>query len=182
MHSHRAESAANLRFMLRALRHRNYRLFFSGQVISLVGTWLSMVASSWLVYRLATAEGRPAALLLGLVAFAGQFPLFVLTPLTGVWIDTPRGEAKICAIGVKINVRAVTKHGFALNVNTDMRFFDAIIPCGIPDRGVTSMAEVLSAPVDEAAVSDRIAAHFGDIFGLEMAEGIALSARKPVSE
>jgi MFS family permease len=87
MHSQPAASLSNLRFMLRALRHRNYRLFFSGQAISLVGTWLSMIASSWLVYRLATAEGRPAALLLGVVAFAGQFPLFVLTPLTGVWID-----------------------------------------------------------------------------------------------
>ncbi|MEX2113626.1 MAG: MFS transporter [Pirellulales bacterium] len=87
MHSQRVEDVSNLRFMLRALRHRNYRLFFAGQVVSLIGTWLSMIASSWLVYRLATAEGRPAAMLLGLVAFAGQFPLFLLTPLTGVWID-----------------------------------------------------------------------------------------------
>ncbi len=87
MHSQRVESNSNLRFMLRALRHRNYRLFFVGQAVSLVGTWLSMIASSWLVYRLATAEGRPAALLLGLVAFAGQIPMFVLTPITGVWID-----------------------------------------------------------------------------------------------
>jgi len=82
-----AASAGKLQFLLRALRHRNYRLFFSGQIVSLIGTWLSMVATSWLVYRLATAEGRPAPLLLGLVAFASQAPMFLLTPLVGVWID-----------------------------------------------------------------------------------------------
>lgn len=75
------------RFMVRALAHRNYRLFFGGQIISLVGTWLSSVASSWLVYRLATAEGHPAPLFLGLVGFASQFPVFLLTPLAGVWVD-----------------------------------------------------------------------------------------------
>lgn len=82
-----AARAGKLQFLLRALRHRNYRLFFSGQIVSLIGTWLSMVATSWLVYRLATAEGRPAPLLLGLVAFASQAPMFLLTPLVGVWID-----------------------------------------------------------------------------------------------
>ena len=60
--------------------------------------------------------------------------------LTGVWVDTPAGESKIAAIGVRINVRAVTKHGFALNLNTDLRYFDGIIPCGIRDKGVTSLA------------------------------------------
>ncbi len=87
MHSQRAESTSNPPFLLRALRHRNFRLFLAGQIVSLVGTWMSMIASSWLVYRLAIAEDRPAALLLGLVAFAGQSPMFLLTPLTGVWID-----------------------------------------------------------------------------------------------
>ncbi len=87
MHSQRSRGTSNLRFLLRALRYRNYRLFFSGQIVSLVGTWISMVASSWLVYRLASAEGRPAALMLGIVAFAGQIPMLLLTPLTGVWVD-----------------------------------------------------------------------------------------------
>ena len=81
MHSQQTAPTSNLRFMLRALRYRNYRLFFGGQIVSLVGTWLSMVASSWLVYRLASAEGRPAPFLLGLVAFAGQIPMFLLTPV-----------------------------------------------------------------------------------------------------
>jgi lipoyl(octanoyl) transferase len=88
--------------------------------------------------------------------------------LTGVWVNTATGEAKIAAIGVKINVRAVTKHGFALNINTDLSYFDGIIPCGIPDKGVTSMAQLLGNVVDEAEVAPRVVAHFGEVFGLEM--------------
>jgi lipoyl(octanoyl) transferase len=88
--------------------------------------------------------------------------------LTGVWVDTPAGEVKVAAIGVKINVKAVTKHGFALNINTDLRYFDGIIPCGIRDKGVTSMAALLGGPVNEAEVSERLIAHFGAVFGLEM--------------
>src|SRR4030095_9162968 len=84
----RADSATELRspsglaFMLRALRNKNYRLFFSGQSISLIGTWMTRIATSWLVYRL---TGSP--LLLGIVGFAGQIPSFVLAPLAGVLVD-----------------------------------------------------------------------------------------------
>lgn len=88
--------------------------------------------------------------------------------LTGVWVDTPAGEAKICAIGVRINVRAVTKHGFALNLNTDLSYFDGIIPCGIHDKGVTSLAALCGAPVEEADVMHRVIHHFGEIFEYEM--------------
>jgi lipoyl(octanoyl) transferase len=88
--------------------------------------------------------------------------------LTGVWVDTPGGEAKIAAIGVKVNVRAVTKHGFALNINTDLSYFDGIIPCGIADKGVTSMAQLLGSLVDEAQVAERLITHFGEVFGMEM--------------
>lgn len=88
--------------------------------------------------------------------------------LTGVWVDTPHGEAKICAIGVRINVKAVTKHGFALNINTDLDYFSGIVPCGIPDKGVTSLAQLLGAPVDEAEIARRLVAHFGDVFGFDM--------------
>src|SRR5580693_6597194 len=66
----------------RALRHRNYRLFFSGQTISLIGTWLTRVATAWLVYRL-----TGSALLLGVLGFAGQIPTFLLAPLAGVLVD-----------------------------------------------------------------------------------------------
>jgi len=91
-----------------------------------------------------------------------------ISGLTGVWVDTPDGEAKVCAIGVRINVRAVTKHGFALNLNSDLSYFDGIIPCGIPDKGVTSLAQILGAPVDETAVTQRLIYHFGSVFDFEM--------------
>lgn len=68
--------------MGRALRHRNYRLFFLGQGTSLIGTWLTRVATSWLVYRLTNS-----ALLLGLVGFAGQIPTFLVAPIAGVLVD-----------------------------------------------------------------------------------------------
>src|SRR5580658_7145804 len=71
-----------LRSVGRALRHRNYRLFFTGQSISLIGTWLTKVATSWLVYRL-----TGSAWLLGVLAFAGQIPTFLLAPLAGVLVD-----------------------------------------------------------------------------------------------
>src|SRR6266404_6137814 len=76
------KSGPQLPVMFRALRHRNYRLFFSGQIISLVGTWMQSVAQSWLVYRL-----TGSSLLLGLVGFAGQIPVFLLAPIGGVVAD-----------------------------------------------------------------------------------------------
>ena len=66
----------------RALRSRNFRLFFIGQAISLIGSWMTRLATSWLVYRLTESE-----FLLGLVSFAGQLPSMVLPPLAGVWLD-----------------------------------------------------------------------------------------------
>jgi MFS family permease len=75
-------STGGFAFMVRALRHRNYRLFFSGQSVSLIGTWMTRIATSWLVYRL-----THSALLLGLVGFAGQIPAFLLAPFAGVLID-----------------------------------------------------------------------------------------------
>ncbi|HKC63242.1 MAG TPA: MFS transporter [Pyrinomonadaceae bacterium] len=78
----REGSARGLAFMLRALSHRNYKLFFSGQSISLIGTWMTRIATSWLVYRL-----TGSALLLGVVGFAGQIPSFLLAPFAGVLVD-----------------------------------------------------------------------------------------------
>jgi MFS family permease len=68
--------------LLRALRHRNYRLFFSGQSVSLIGTWITRIATSWLVYRL-----TGSALLLGIVGFCGQIPTLLLAPFSGVLVD-----------------------------------------------------------------------------------------------
>jgi len=79
----RAQSeGSRFKFALRALRHRNYRLFFSGQSLSLIGTWMTQVATSWLVYRLTKSP-----LALGVVGFSGQIPALLLTPFAGVWVD-----------------------------------------------------------------------------------------------
>jgi MFS family permease len=69
-------------YILRSLRHRNYRLFFGGQTISLIGTWMQQIALSWLVYRLTNS-----AFLLGLVGFTGQIPIFFIAPFAGVFAD-----------------------------------------------------------------------------------------------
>jgi len=91
---------------------------------------------------------------------------YPIAGLTGVWVNNPSGEheqikeKKIAAIGVRVNVRGVTKHGFALNVNTDLSYFDGIIPCGIRDKGVTSVAAELGHAVDMQDVIDRLIVHF----------------------
>ena len=88
--------------------------------------------------------------------------------LTGVWVTTSNGDAKIAAIGVRVNVKAITKHGLALNLNTDLSYFEGIIPCGIRDKGVTSLAAMLGVPVDEAEARRRFVAAFAAEFGCEM--------------
>src|SRR3954463_11156825 len=89
-----AGPTSGLKFVLRALRYRNYRLFFTGQGVSLVGTWLTTTATSWLVLRLAnqanTGAGpkiAAAATVLGIVRFAAQIPMSLLAPAAGVMID-----------------------------------------------------------------------------------------------
>jgi MFS family permease len=77
-----AEAKSRWQVALRALRHRNFQLFFSGQLISLIGTWMQSVAQSWLVYRL-----TGSALLLGSVGFASQIPVFLFSPLGGITAD-----------------------------------------------------------------------------------------------
>src|SRR5262245_8645666 len=83
-----SDSRAGVRFMLRALQYRNYRLFFLGQGISLIGSWITTTATAWLVYRL--AQGNPlmkAAVVLGIVRFASQIPTFLFAPIAGVLVD-----------------------------------------------------------------------------------------------
>jgi lipoyl(octanoyl) transferase len=83
--------------------------------------------------------------------------------LTGVWA----GSAKIAAIGVKLSASGVTQHGFALNVATDLRYFQQIIPCGIAGRSVISLAQLLGAAPPQAEVEQRIIAAFGQVFEVE---------------
>jgi lipoyl(octanoyl) transferase len=79
--------------------------------------------------------------------------------LTGAWV----GREKVGAIGVRIS-RWVTSHGFALNVSTDLSAFELIVPCGIRDKGVTSLERLLGRPVAIAGVMDRLEAAFADVF------------------
>ncbi|MCC7447294.1 MAG: lipoyl(octanoyl) transferase LipB [Anaerolineae bacterium] len=84
--------------------------------------------------------------------------------LTGVWVGDSELPAKLAAIGVKVTVRRVTMHGFALNVNTDLDYFKGIIPCGISDKPVTSMQIQLGRALDFHAVADQVVQAFGDTF------------------
>ena len=85
---------------------------------------------------------------------AGRLP-----GLTGVWV----GGEKLAAIGVRI-ARWITSHGFALNSTTDLEFFKLIVPCGIGDHGVTSLAELLGRPLDLRIVEDQVVDHFSEVF------------------
>ena len=85
---------------------------------------------------------------------------------TGVWIDTKNNPRKICAIGVKTS-RWVTMHGFALNVNNDLSYFDHIVPCGIANKKVTSMKNELNVDIDKSEVKRIIIKNFTKIFGMK---------------
>ncbi len=95
--------------------------------------------------------------------------------LTGVWIDweNPTQARKICAFGVRCS-RWVTMHGFALNVNTDLSYFGKIVPCGITDKQVTSMARELGRQVDAEPVKEKLKYHLADLFGMELIANPAL--------
>jgi lipoyl(octanoyl) transferase len=89
--------------------------------------------------------------------------------MTGAWLPHPsRGPEKIAAIGVRI-ARWITSHGFAFNVDADLTYFDLIVPCGIRDRGVTSLAARLGRPVRAAEVEDRLIEHFAAVFERRLA-------------
>ncbi len=99
--------------------------------------------------------------------------------LTGVWVreqhriagsadeDSARYDAKIAAIGVRLSASGVTSHGFALNIAPDLHGFSQIVPCGIRNRRVTSMAHLLDTAPALEDVTRRVIAHFADVFGIE---------------
>jgi lipoyl(octanoyl) transferase len=88
------------------------------------------------------------------------------TGKTGIWVGE-RAAEKLGAIGVHIS-RWVTSHGFAYNVATDLRYFDLIVPCGLAQRKATSLEKLLGRCVSLSEVKPRLAAHFGEVFGLQI--------------
>ncbi|MCG8411152.1 MAG: lipoyl(octanoyl) transferase LipB [Bacteroidales bacterium] len=93
-----------------------------------------------------------------------------LSGATGVWIDINTNKArKICAIGVKAS-RFITMHGFALNVNTNLEYFNHINPCGFIDKGVTSMQKELNQEVDFAEVKNVVKTKISEVFGMDLKE------------
>jgi lipoate-protein ligase B len=104
-----------------------------------------------------------------------------ISGLTGVWVPSnpvhpdlgaseimPETAAKIAAIGVKVDARGISRHGFALNIDPDMTFWQGIVGCGLEDRTVTSMAELLHSPPSMEKVTDEIVSVFGEIFDYRM--------------
>lgn len=128
-----------------------YPIFDLEQFTTDIGLYLRNIEES--VIRLLAKYGIPSGRIEG---------------LTGVWIDPELPEArKICAIGVRAS-RWVTMHGFAFNVNTNMDYFDFIIPCGIRDKGVTSMEKELGFAPDFAEVKSLLAIELASVFNVEI--------------
>src|SRR5690606_37711703 len=90
------------------------------------------------------------------------------TGYTGVWLNADQANArKICALGVRSS-RWVTMHGFALNVNSELNYFDNIVPCGIDDKAVASMESELGRKLDMEEVKARLKKHLADLFQMEL--------------
>lgn len=88
---------------------------------------------------------------------------------TGVWLDAsnPAKARKICAMGVRTS-RWITMHGFAFNINTDLSYFDLIVPCGIQGKAVTSLEKELEHPVDVSEVKEKVQHHFETVFDAKL--------------
>jgi lipoyl(octanoyl) transferase len=102
------------------------------------------------------------------IAVAGEYGLEAgrLAGAPGVWV----GNDKLVAMGVHIS-RWVTSHGFAFNVNTDLCYFEWIVPCGLRDKGVTSLQKLLGRPVEMDEVAAKVVRHFGRVFEVEVVWG-----------
>ena len=94
---------------------------------------------------------------------------------TGVWA----GDRKVCAIGVRVTRARVTMHGFALNCTTDLSWFDAIVPCGLADRSVTSLSELTGTEVSVAEMAPRVARRFEEVFGVRLSPSSDVGLGKP---
>jgi MFS family permease len=135
---------ASVAFMLRALRYRNYRLFFGGQIVSLCGTWSTLTATSWLVYRL--TGSAPA---LGVIAFASQFPAFLLTPFAGIFVDRWNRHRLLVATQT---LSMVTSFTLALLTLTGLISMPALVAVSV----VQGMVNAFDMPTRQAFVVSLI--------------------------
>ncbi|HEX8218804.1 MAG TPA: lipoyl(octanoyl) transferase LipB [Chloroflexia bacterium] len=87
---------------------------------------------------------------------------------SGVWVHNAQGDEKIAAIGVKVDARGVSSHGIALNVNTDLRYFTYIVPCGIAEKGVTSMQRLMATTPSMAEVKSVLSRALSDVLGFSL--------------
>jgi lipoyl(octanoyl) transferase len=85
---------------------------------------------------------------------------------TGVW----HGDEKVCAIGVRLLRARVTIHGFALNCDPDLSWFDGIVACGLPGHGVTSLSRLAGRAIEAAEVAPSLERHLADVFGLDLVQ------------
>ena len=92
---------------------------------------------------------------------------FRISGRTGVWVGESGNEEKICAIGIKAS-RWCTMHGFAFNVKTDLSYFERIIPCGIGDKKVTSLAKILGREIPMEEVKEKYVKAFEEVFGVNL--------------
>ena len=129
----------------RALRHRNYQLFFSGQLISLIGTWMDQIAESWLVYRL-----TGSALLLGTVAFAAQIPVFLLAPIGGALAD--RYDRRKLLVGTQSSMMVLTFILAWLTLSHRVHIWHIITLAAL-----TGVVNALDLPARQAFVVDMVA-------------------------
>ena len=109
---------------LRALRHRNFRLFISGQAFALVGYWMQAIAQSWLLYQM-----TGSATLLGLLGFAGSLPILLLSPLAGIWTDRCNLHKVMFATQILEMLQAITWATLALTGNLQPWHIIALSMC-----------------------------------------------------
>lgn len=144
MESPSPTATTGVRFLIRALLHRNFRLYFAGQGISLIGTWIQQTAIGWLVYRLTNSP-----FLLGLVGFTGMVPTFILTPLAGVLADRLDRRKLLVLTQVLAMAQALLLGGLAL---TGVIAFWQIVPLSL----VMGAVNALDAPTRQAFVLDMV--------------------------
>jgi len=131
-------------FAFRALRHRNYRLFFAGQAVSLIGTWISRLAIGWLVFRL-----THSSLMLGLVSFVGLIPTFMLTPLGGIIADRWDRHRILLITQVTLMLTSIALAYFALRGTID-------VPHVIVLGAIQGLCNAFDIPARQAFVVDLV--------------------------